>query len=59
MSESGGKKFYCLSKKVVAYILGVILILINLGIICWRIYIITNKQWAVDKAELVDGVEEK
>ena len=52
-------KFYCLPMEVVAYILGVILILINMGMVSFRIYIISNKQWAVDKAELVDGVEEK
>ena len=45
--------------EVVAYILGAILILVNLGMVSFRIYIISNKQWAVDKAELVDGVEEK
>ena len=45
--------------EVMAYILGVVLILINLGKISFRIYIISNKQWAVDKAELVDGLEEK
>ena len=43
--------------EVVAYILGAILILINLGMVSFRIYIISNKQWAVDRAELVDGVE--
>ena len=59
MSKSKGMKFYCLPMEVVAYILGAILILINLGMISFRIYIISNKQWAVDKAELVDGVEEK
>ena len=59
MSESGGKKFFSLSMEVVAYILGAILILVNLGMVSFRIYIISNKQWAVDKAELVDGVEEK
>ena len=59
MPESGGKKPSCLSMEVMAYILGVVLILINLGKISFRIYIISNKQWAVDKAELVDGLEEK
>ena len=59
MSESGGKKFSCLSMEVLAYILGVVIILINLGIIIFRIYIISNKQWAVDRAVLVDGVEQK
>ena len=59
MSESGGKKFCSVSMEVVAYILGGILILINLGIVSFRIYIMSKKQWAVDKAELVDGVEEK
>ena len=59
MSEIGGKKSSCLSMEVMAYILGVVLILINLGKISFRIYIISNKQWAVDKAELVDGLEEK
>ena len=59
MSKSKGMKFYCLPMEVVAYILGVILILINMGMVSFRIYIISNKQWAVDKAELVDGVEEK
>ena len=57
MPESKGMKFYCLSMEVVAYILGAILILINLGMVSFRIYIISNKQWAVDRAELVDGVE--
>ena len=59
MPESGGKKSSCLSMEVMAYILGVVLILINLGKISFRIYIISNKQWALDKAELVDGLEEK
>ena len=59
MSESGGKKFCSVSMEVVAYILGGILILINLGIVSFRIYIMSKKQWAVDKAELVDGAEEK
>ena len=58
MSKSKGMMFYCLSMEVVAYILGAILILINLGMVSFRIYIISNSpQWAVDKAELVDGVE--
>ena len=59
MSESGGKKFCSLSMEVVASILGGILILINLGIVGFRIYIMSNMQWAVDKAQPVDGVEDK
>ena len=43
----------------VAYILGAILIMVNLGMVSFHFYIINNKQCAVDKPEPVDGVEEK
>ena len=59
MPLSPGKKFFCLSTETVAYILGVVLILVNLGIISFRIYIISNKQWVVNRAKPLDSVNDK
>ena len=47
------------SMEDVAYILGATLIMVNLAMVSFHFYTISNKQCAVDKAELVDGVEEK
>ena len=44
---------------VTYYILGTIQILINLCLASFRVYIMSNKQWAVDKAVLVDATKEK
>ena len=56
-----GKKFSCLSNEIMAYILGVVLILITLGLMSWRIFLITNKQWVEENAEPVNdgGIEAK
>ena len=59
MPLSPGKKFFCLSTEIVANILGVVLILVNLGIISFRIYIISNKQWVVNRAKPLDNVNDK